>query len=65
MDKETEKIMKLNEMLKAEKEDYKRKYESKKEICTYQENIINKLLNTIQNHKLEVDMDIERGYKWD
>ena len=37
-------------------------FQVKKKIVSYQENMINKLLNTIQNKKLEVETDLERGY---
>lgn len=39
-----------------------REFEIKKGICRYQENLINKLLNTIQSKKIDVNTDLEKGY---
>ena len=38
-----------------------REEQANKRIMVYQENLINKLLNTIQNKEIEVRNDVEKG----
>ena len=61
-EKEIRELKRQIEVLKKELSQFYVDFQTKKKICTYQENLINKLLNTIQNKKLEVETDIERGY---